>query len=87
MVFGPMKIFCWRVMATRTSFSLTNGETFTSAFGAAGVSEAGLAEDGLKPAATGAPPAAAASEASAGIGALSRNTRATMAAAGDAKTA
>ncbi len=27
---GPMKIFCWRVMAWRTSVSLTNGETVTA---------------------------------------------------------
>jgi hypothetical protein len=37
MVLGPMKIFSLRVMARRTSFSLTNTEIWTAGFAGASV--------------------------------------------------
>src|SRR5882762_3779211 len=44
-VFGPMKIFSLRVIARRTSFSLTKGEISTAGFG--GVSDFGGGADGV----------------------------------------
>ena len=41
MVLGPMKIFSWRVMAERTSFSLTKAETWISGLGGAGAAAGG----------------------------------------------
>ena len=46
MVFGPMKIFSWRVMAERTSFSLTKAETWISGLGGAGVAAGGAVAAG-----------------------------------------